>query len=751
MIQTFFIIYDDKLINNKFSININNNYIIINPLNITDNIIKIPIYNKYNGLDYVSISFPLELPIINNYVFNPYIILSSYNFNDLPFDEPFDFFSNLSKTIKTNFNYDFLSFDDILNNKIDFISFINENYSKNISIENLNNELSLNEFIKLFWLNINIIKTTIIYKLINGKLKQKKMKSITNYMQTFKYKLLPNNSNNLMTFIDYYNFNYDSLPLDIIKPDNEYYIIAFDDEQKYPEKIIKIYVKSIDENIITINNDKKLLYSSYKWYYFHPLIKINKDTIIYQTYLNNVFTNEIIKLLIKLDDTYTNKILYFFENKQSYNSLIPLSLLYNNLKQYLDDISILNLKIYSNDYFKYITKKNIVSEDKLIKILDVLFQNYKYPLKTNRHEFDTNFDQILYISICNILYGCNSIFIDTDNNHVENIVSDTLISEYTNTNTNFNNYNLNPNINNIIPSKLKNLYINIIRTIIKILNNNYDNIIFNQKYYTDPLHKSIIKILIYDNNTNNLTVSLFKNIVKANIIDKIKNIYYTNLLLIDITNKINWNNLSKKLYYLNYFYKNKDIIYYQNRINKNIISANIDNKILKIIENPFEMYSYLKKEKDFIRWTSFISNYLDDIYYTPITIDNTNKLGILIYLLYNIEEQNIKNPSYIKFLDYCINNSDIILYPKSDGYSNRINLKIKDVFTIKIPINLGFLAKHLSIYKNNITFDTIPDDENKNSKLINHLNKKYMKYKNKYKHVKYNKYIDSYSDTSESN
>lgn len=740
MIQTFFIIYDDKLINNKFSININNNKIIIKSLNITDDIIKIPVYNKYSGLDYISISFPLELHIINNYIFNPYIILSSYNFNNLSFDEQLDFFSNLSKFIKTNFNFDFLSFDDILNNKIDFSSFINEHYSKNISMENLNNELSLNEFIRIFWLNINIIKTTIIYKLINAKLKQKK--SITNYMQTFKYKLLPNNSNNLMTFIDYYNFNYNSLPLEMIKPDNEYYITSLDSANK----TIKINVKSINENMISINADKKILYSSYNWYYYHPSIKINKDTIIYQTYLNNIFTNEIIKLLIKLDDTHTSKILSFFENKQSVNSLISLSLIYNNLKQYLDDISILNLKIYSNDFFKYITKKNIVSEDKTIKILDILFQNYKYPLKTTRHELDTNFDQILYISICNILYGCNCIFIDNDNNHV---VSDTIVSDYTT--TNINNYNLNSKINNIIPVKLKHLYINIIKTIIKLLNNNYDNIIFNQKYYIDPLHKSIIKILIYDNHTNNLTVSLFKTLVKTNIIDKIKNIYYTNLLLIDITNKINWNNLSKKLYYLNYFYKNKDIIYYQNRINKNIISANIDNKILKIIENPFEMYNYLKKDIDFIKWTSFISNYLDDIYYTPIAIDNTNKLGMLIYLLYNIEEQNIKNTSYIKFLDYCINNSDIILYPKSDGYSNRINLKIKDVFSIKVPINLGFLAKHLSIYKNNITFDTIPDDENKNTKLINHLNKKYMKYKNKYKHFKYNKYIDQYSDTSESN
>ena len=38
------------------------------------------------------------------------------------------------------------------------------------------------------------------------------------------------------------------------------------------------------------------------------------------------------------------------------------------------------------------------------------------------------------------------------------------------------------------------------------------------------------------------------------------------------------------------------MIYYQDKLNKTIIPKNFDIRIKKIIENPFEMYKYLRKD-----------------------------------------------------------------------------------------------------------------------------------------------------------
>jgi hypothetical protein len=166
-------------------------------------------------------------------------------------------------------------------------------------------------------------------------------------------------------------------------------------------------------------------------------------------------------------------------------------------------------------------------------------------------------------------------------------------------------------------------------------------------------------------------------------------------MLIDISTKLNWSNLSKKLNYLNYFYKNHSLIFYQNKINKNIIHDKFDEKIKKIIENPFNMYEYLNREPDFIKWTNFISYKIKEIYYSPMifsSIDIIN-IGKLIYLLYNITDQNINNKSYNDFINFCNKNENLILN------FNRINIKIKEYLKLKININLGILAKHLIFNK----------------------------------------------------
>jgi hypothetical protein len=205
------------------------------------------------------------------------------------------------------------------------------------------------------------------------------------------------------------------------------------------------------------------------------------------------------------------------------------------------------------------------------------------------------------------------------------------------------------------------------------------------------------------------------------------------MLLIDIGAKLTWNTLPKKLTYLNVFYKNNNIVYYQDKLNKNIIPENFDSRIKKVIENPFEMYKYLRKEKDFVKWTKFISDKIIQLYLIPISLstDDFTHIGELIYLLFNITDQNIKEPSYINFINFCNTHSKLILD------ANRINIKIRDYFpTLKTNINLGFLAKHLTWDKEIITFDDpkiekTPDVLNLEMKL--HVTtKKYYKYKTKY-------------------
>jgi hypothetical protein len=168
-------------------------------------------------------------------------------------------------------------------------------------------------------------------------------------------------------------------------------------------------------------------------------------------------------------------------------------------------------------------------------------------------------------------------------------------------------------------------------------------------------------------------------------------------------------------------------------MNKNIISDNFDYRIKKIIENPFEMYKYIRKEKDFIKWTKFISDKIIQIYLVPISLSSEDiiSIGKMIFLLFNINEQNIKDESYINFINFSNSNNKIILE------SNRINIKIRDFFpTLKCNINLGFLAKHLTWNKESITF--IENKIEKSSDILaielklQITTKKYYKYKAKY-------------------
>jgi hypothetical protein len=781
MIIKLHIWFENKIVLNKFKLNICNNYIIIDSLslkekdNVSSNdsidnkntIIKIIVYNKYNGIDYIPLCFPLKMHIIDNLVFNPYIILSSYN---LTSDNNIDFFYNIEKILHTKYNLKYIHFDDLSGNshdKLCLFHLINNNYPDIYTLNNQNNIADISLFINNLWFDINMIKLLIIFifvkfphittKNIKNMCKKynisNKIAAVLNQMRGFKYVLTNNKYDYFMTYLEYNNYDFSkSLELSDIKIGNYYYLvinkidtllqkpdyinilsndlcttlsctvlcdnitsslsntsIISDNNMTNSNKVIKILVSKINKNIITICKNKKILFEDYKWYYYHLNITIDKNYIIFNTYINNEITCEIIRLLFQIDIQHSIKILKYYQFDNKLSNLLILPHIFEGLKLYFDDISILKSNSYTHEFFKYITKKYSNKDNPIIyEILSILFTQYNYPLKTNRRELDDIFDYILYFS----LYNYKHIILIQDSHEI-----------------------LNPLINNSIPYKIKNLYINLLKTLYKIIDNNFESITYNQKFYYDYLYKYIIKIFFTD--SNKLSINLFKKLVSQNNFNKFKKIITTNLLLIDVSNKLSWNTLSQNLHYLNLFYKNSDIIYYQNKLNKTIIPKNFDTRIKKIIENPFEMYRYLRKKIDFEKWTIFISDKIPKMFYNPISLstnDFTN-IGKIIYLLLHIEEQNIKDPNYMNFIKFCNEHIHLIIE------SNRININIRDYFSyLKININLGFLAKHLIQNKDTIHLEQPVSNDIKELKLkLQTALQKYYKYKNKYK----NKYIES--------
>jgi len=748
MIAKLLILVDNKLVLNKFTISkyispAGISKIIVKLVDCSNDIIKVPVYNKINGIDYYPVVFPLELPIYNNNIFNPYIILSSYN---LDFPNDIDFFYQINQNIENNFGLKFFNFDNLINDTKLFSMIINEHYKNLINFEILNTLTDFKEFIKYLWLCININKLFTIYTLIenpniaNKNIKElsnklnlpKKVFIIPNHMKLTKYNITLEPTDYKMNFTDYYSWDFNSsLKLTDIKPNESYYIIVnkpessstITTESNNVSKVIKIHVITVNKNIIRVNPTKNIFFENYKWYYYHPNLMVDSQYVIFQTFINQTFTKDIVKNRLNIEDQHLFKILDYYMIDAKTSNLISLTSVFDNFKEYLTDLNILKSNSFSDGFFDYVTRKYSNLEDnKFFDILSILFENYNYPLKNNRNEFDRIFDYILYFS----LYNYKSIWVQ---NSFPNNKSDTNYTNFT---------MLHPNINSSIPIKLKNLYINIMKVMSQVINDEYEAITYNQKIYSDYLHKKIIKILLSNNNLQtNLSTGLFKNLLKPSSFDKLKTIVQINMLLIDIGNKLSWNNLPKKLNYLNIFYKNNTVVYYQNKLNKNIISDHFDFRIKKVIENPFEMYKYLRKEKDFIKWTDFISDRIINMYLIPISLssEDFNYIGKLIYLLFNINEQNIKDESYINFINFCNLNNKLILE------SNRINLKIRDYFpTLKCNLNLGFLAKHLTWNKEIITFDENRIDKSQDVLVLElklqMATSKYYKYKAKYLETK---------------
>ena len=259
------------------------------------------------------------------------------------------------------------------------------------------------------------------------------------------------------------------------------------------------------------------------------------------------FEDSFTKDLLLILNLQTIKILEYYLDDHKLSNLILISDIIN-VNNNLSDFNILKNNSFQDEFFYYITKKYSHNKNNIYSILLILFKIYSYPLKPNRHEIDNVFDYILFFSLYNYKYIFNSskliettkknqylnnISIEDDNinptvTKLDSRAHDKVTSStfdkvdilkkynknkvfvinsarekdegvsYTRGNYNFDRLKkyysfeyLNFNINLILPDKFRNLYINITKTLNQILNNKYDLITYNYKFYNDSIYSQI--------------------------------------------------------------------------------------------------------------------------------------------------------------------------------------------------------------------------------------------------------------------
>ena len=681
-------------------------------------IMKVPLCNNFVGITYIDLFFPLQLEISNNkIIFNNFIQKIFLSQNNLAVD----FFITLEKSIKSEFGYEFINKEDLntlqkpiwnyWNNSNDEVDILINNHM--LSIKSLwdNVQRYLNFSIYLIYLYPTFTNKSIKdYQKKNNI--SKKIVNIANSLKTIKYSIY---SSNDYSFNEHYSrlmkINDDALTeisfkkesmkatLSELKIGYKYFI-----KSSEQNKFFQIEITNINDGIIHTQNNQAFMFSNYEWYFYISNLEFDTDIIFFNLITNQKIYDELFeKTSLKIEPIHTKKLLEYYNNNNYECSLIYFRGIFDET---YSDLEILKRNNYSDGFFQYITTKYSSNKEDMITVLKILFDNYTYPIKQNK--LDRNFDHILYYSFYNLskLLLQDKHFIDSS-------------------------------INDIIPMKVKNLYLNLINLMNQIINkNNFVFLISNQKFFNDYLHRVIIRLIF---NKNNLLCSSFISSTLTNIqLEKVKNIFQNSILCIDVANRLNWNNLPKRLNYLDILYSNKDIIFMIDKLNKNIFPENYDARLKKIVEQPNEMFKYLRKEKDFIKWLKFLGPSISTLFYTPISLSSEDilHLGKIIFLLTTISEQNLKNDTYLKFINYCQKYNKLILD------NTRINLKIKENFSfLKINLNLGFLAKHLTYNQTeslnlNLDLDNDLERTQELEKELRRITKKYYKYKIKYNQSK---------------
>ena len=711
------------IINNKidiinFKLIKNDNKIIVAPLDYRkEDLFKIMISNKEFCLNNFNVKFPLEMKILDNkFIFSKFFFITTLTNG---FNCELNFFSNLLNEINNIFQkkYSYIDLNYLKNNITEIIKKTNIEIESRMTFEDFNDmeiyiDNQLNYTLNLIYL--------LLYKFPEYTTKDFKKSSVNEYIPKKilmclnlikNYSLKFKGSEEIPINQHFDNLINDKIETKSIKKNNSYFF-KLDDS-----KVIKMNVNNIQNNLIILNNGKEINLDSYKIFNYNP---------IFSSHLNfNYFIKEIIKhnykfklliapKLFKKNELDIKNILNFIylDKKNFINlaSLRNLNYIFNNLDFEQYNLKEVNLEMnilkdgdVTKEYMNYLSNKYKDDVDKKIEILKILFEKYNFPLSFNKKKLNENFEMIIYFSFLN--YENFIKIIEKDKIYLDNTIIE------------------------IIPIKLKNLYFNLLKTFYQFKNESLENITYNFKFYQDYIYIYVIKNIIQD---NSILSELFDN---TSLYEKLINVYKNNFILTQLIHDIKWSNLSEKLNYLEFIYKNENLIFYQNKLNKNLFDDNIDYKIKSIILDKFLMYKYLKQEKDFIKWTKFLKNYTNSLYDKKISLSNDDLvlLGKLIFKLYNLENQNLKDEKYLDLLNFCKKNKKLVM--SSD---NRINLLIREKFnSITCQLNLGFFAKHLNFSNDIQKIELVENKEVKEIDIkLKKMTQKYYKYKGKYMKTK---------------
>jgi hypothetical protein len=679
------ILKNNILINTTFA-SINNNNLIINPsLSLTtysNLIIDISSNNFVNSFFY---NFTIIPAIPTNLNYNSNNILNSFynqNSNFVPVSIP-------NKT--NNNNLPILYFFDILN--------------PNISINQNNASISINNLTNVGIYNFNIIYYTQNYPDFSNNLP----------ITLFVY---PSNFNYPYSFIILDNINQDLSPVLTANDNNyTYNIISIDNDININNSIL------ISNNILTINN-------------ITGIISINKSNPIN----NNLILNNDFAILIKATNNNFNNIFVEYLLILKFRKEPPLNIIYNiNNSGFTNNNNIFT--VYRNQIY---TLSQTVDES--LTNLFMLFNNINYIINTNHSSsIDINTDLLnygsyeLYFYIKNDLYIryikiiiniIPNIFYNSSNfnNIINSDISNNIFIPYFSNSDNSNNIifiydfkNNNPeninyiniNQNGIITVFDKTFIIKQNQTLTFFYSLNINNKIHNFNNFISNNINNPFKITININQNFNLfsiiffiNHSLFLN--KFTFVNKINNTYFNNNLL--ITQIINSNNesfpLSLDSQDLNHlFYNNNSIIF-----NKHNGNLTIDNSGFYSDTWTFT-YTNLNNpnpnSNDFniiIKPTKpFIINYNNDFY----DFDYSNNFVILpsFFNGYN----NLLNSNYNNLLKFEIVYSEInISINQSSGslsFNTRINAfnyftKIK-IYNSLFPHLYHIFPFYINIIKTN--------------------------------------------------
>ncbi len=675
-----------------------------NEINDNISLIKICGCNKTYGMNFMNIYFPLKLSIIDNKYLWFYYFFNVSLISDL--ENNIDFFSVLNKIIISKYNFKLMTINNINTIFSKIWKIASTEYQLLSTEKNFNNldqfnknlwdivNLNLNLSIFLIWLEPNYTNKTIKEYQQKHQI-PKKIIALGNSLKNIKFKINSSNEYNISEHFDF--INNEPIKLNNIETGKSYFIKI--NEYKY----FLIKIDSVSNSIIKSSN-YQFEFNKYLLYHYPPNLQITNNYIAINFFNNNnIYCESVNKYNSNIESIHLNKIIDYFINKplksnliyfinKSYNNLetLPISKEKDNITlektklfpNETTDFEILRSNSYDHHFFKYIVHK-YNELDKITQIIKILFSNYIFPIIFNKYEIESVFDDILYIS----LYNLKKIILSNDNENKIIIKNE---------------------INSCIPNKVKLLYYNIMKLFFKLINNPNENI-SNYKFFHEIIYKNFIKIFFFEN--CNSCILLKEIINDHNTIENIKEYIINSFTLIDISNRITWSNIYLRLPYLKYLIKNKNL-FFQDKLNKIIIPDSYDNRIKNIIQNPYEMLNNIKTIDEYIIWFNFLDFKLVELFNIPISISSNdiNELAKLIYLLYHVKEQDIKDTSYKLFLNHCNSNLKLILY------NQRINLKIKEMLNLKISLNLGILAKHLNNFTNyDFSLDTNNDTNNDNT------------------------------------